>query len=156
MRSRDVLVSLDEGTHHDVLHDGFTTERGYSSSRRVKNKKEGAEAQQEIRYLKRAGRPQLAVKVELHSACAAPSSRPRSHVPTHCSFSRAGSPAVPWEPGRPLPSWSPLVGGQSAALLDWSCFGAQYVGKAATWCPQVVFCPQAQAWTRPVSSVWRD
>ena len=51
--------------------------------------------------------------------------------------------------GRPSSSWSPLFGGrQSAALPDWSCCGAQYLGKAATWCLQVVFCPQAQAWTR--------
>ena len=28
--------------------------------------------------------------------CAAPSSRSRSHVPTHCSCSHAGSPAPPW------------------------------------------------------------
>ena len=28
---RDVLISLDEGTHHEVLHDDFTTECGRSS-----------------------------------------------------------------------------------------------------------------------------
>ena len=33
-------------------------------------------------------------------------------------------------------------GHQSAALLDWTFCGAQYLGKVATWCPQVVFCPQ--------------
>ena len=44
--------------------------------------------------------------------------------------------------GRPSPSWSPLLGGrQSAALPDWSFCGAQHLGKAATWCPQVVFLP---------------
>ena len=46
--------------------------------------------------------------------------------------------------GRPSPSWSPLFGGrQSAAELDFR--RAQYLGKVATWCPQVVFSPQAHA-----------
>ena len=40
------------------------------------------------------------------------------------------------------------VAASLAALPDWSCGGAQYLGKTATWCPQVVFSPQAQAWTR--------
>ena len=44
------------------------------------------------------------------------------------------------------PSPSPLLGGhQTAALPAWTFCGAQYLGKAATWCPQVVFCPQAHA-----------
>ena len=38
-----------------------------------------------------------------------------------------------------------LGGRQSAALPDCSCCGAQRLGKTATWCPQVVSCPQAQA-----------
>ena len=68
------------------------------------------------------------VKVELHSACVPPFSRASSHVPTHCSCTHRGSPASPCR--------SPLVGDrQSAALPDWTCFGA------ATWCPQVVFLP---------------
>ena len=33
---------------------------------------------------------------------AAPSSRPRSHVATHCSCSHAGSPAPPWVTGSPV------------------------------------------------------
>ena len=32
----------------------------------------------------------------------APSSRPRLHVPTHCSFLRAGSPAPPWVARSPV------------------------------------------------------
>ena len=68
--------------------------------------------------------------------CAAPSSRPRSHVPTHCSFSRAGSPAPPWVAGSPVaflvatPWWPP-----AAALPVWTFCGAQYLGKAATLVP---------------------
>ena len=66
--------------------------------------------------------------------CAAPSSRPRSHVPTHCSFHKrwvarsfVGSPvaflvATPW--------WPP-----AAALPVWTFCGAQYLGKAATLVP---------------------
>ena len=38
---------------------------------------------------------------------------------------------------RPSSSWSPLIGGrQSAAVPDWSSCGSQYLGEAATWCPQ--------------------
>ena len=68
--------------------------------------------------------------------CAEPSSRPLSHVPTHCSFSRAGSPAPPWVAGSPVaflvatPWWPP-----AAALPVWTFCGAQYLGKAATLVP---------------------
>ena len=68
--------------------------------------------------------------------CAALSSRPRSHVPTHCSFSRAGSPAPPWVAGSPVaflvatPWWPP-----AASLPVWTFCGAQYLGKAATLVP---------------------
>ena len=55
-----------------------------------------------------------------------------------------GRPLLRGRQGRPL-----FGGGQSAALLDWSCFRAQYLGKAATWRPQVVFLPEGTCWTRP-------
>ena len=78
--------------------------------------------------------------------------RRRSHTPRKFvelaqrsgpSFVRIPPSAVFWSPA-PC-GWS---GRPSAALPDWSFCGAQRLGKAATWCPQVVFCPQAQAWTR--------
>ena len=133
------------GTDHEVLHDDFATERGYSSSRRDKTRR------REPKHCRRpvarkgwaAGMPCSAAAARnwlrkggvAQRLCAAPSSRPRSHVPTHCSFSHAlGRPLHRGLPRRPSPSWSPLVGGRSAALLDWSCFGAQHLGKAATWC----------------------
>ena len=47
------------------------------------------------------------------------------------------SPAPPWVAGSPVTRLA-------AAGLDFFC-GAQRLGKAATWCPHVVFCPQAQA-----------
>ena len=68
--------------------------------------------------------------------CAAPSSRPRSHVPTHCSFPRAGPPAPPWVARSPVaflvatPWWPP-----AAALPVWTFCWAQYLGKAATLVP---------------------
>ena len=36
-------------------------------------------------------------------------------------------------------------GRQSTTLPEESCFGAQYLGKAATWCPQVGISPQELA-----------
>ena len=72
----------------------------------------------------------------------------RQGTPSRHAHSRhlAGSPA-PLRVGRsPVTFWSPLFGGrQSAALPNWTFCGAQYLGKVATWCPQVVFCPQAHA-----------
>ena len=44
--------------------------------------------------------------------CAAPSSRPPSHEPTHCSSCTVGRP-LHYE--RPWPSWSPLLGGRQSA-----------------------------------------
>ena len=60
--------------------------------------------------------------------CAAPSSRPRSHVPTHCYYSRAGSPAPPWAAGSPVaflvatPWWPPdrCAAGLDILVLRWS------------------------------------
>ena len=79
--------------------------------------------------------------------CAAPSSRPRSHVPTHCSFSRAGSPAPLWVAGSPVaflvttPRWPP-----AAALPVWTLFfGAVPREGRHLGALKVVCCPQAQA-----------
>ena len=62
---------------------------------------------------------------------AAPSLRPRSHVPTHCSpLARWGRPAPPWVAGSPVaflvatPRWPP-----AAALPVWTFCGAQYLGR---------------------------
>ena len=53
-----------------------------------------------------------------------------------------GTPAPPWVAGS---SVAFLVATpwcrQTAALPIWSFCGKQYLGKAATWCPQVVFLP---------------
>ena len=68
--------------------------------------------------------------------CAALSSRPRSHVPTHCSCSHAGSPAPPWVAGSPVAflvatlRWPP-----AAALPVWTFCSAQYLGETATLVP---------------------
>ena len=79
--------------------------------------------------------------------CAAPSSRLRSHVPTHCSFSRAGSPAPPWVAGSPVaflvatPWWPP-----AAALPVWTfLLGAVPREGRHLGALKVVFCPQAHA-----------
>ena len=70
--------------------------------------------------------------------CAAPSSRPRSHVPTHCSFFARWSPAPPWVTGSPVaflvatPWWPP---DGCAAGLDFQ-WGAE-----AREGPQVVLLP---------------
>ena len=67
--------------------------------------------------------------------CAAPL-RPRSHVPTHCSVARTGSPAPLRVARSPVaflvatPRWPP-----AAALPVWTFCGAQYLGKAATLVP---------------------
>ena len=50
------------------------------------------------------------------------------------------------------PRWSP----DGCAACLWSFCGAQHLGKAATWCPQVVFLQTGTCWTRPLSSVWGD
>ena len=73
--------------------------------------------------------------------CAAPSSRPRSHVPTHCSFSRAGSPAPPWVAGSPVAF---LVATRCAAGLDF-LWGAVPREGRHLGALKVVFCPQAHA-----------
>ena len=101
----DVLVSLDEGTDYEVLHDDFATERGYSSSRRDKTRRRKPKPCRRPVARKgwAAGMPCSAAAARnwlrkggvAQRLCAAPSSRPRSHVPTHCSFSHAGSPAPP-------------------------------------------------------------
>ena len=89
---------------------------------------------------------------------AAPSSRPRSHVPTHCSRTLAGSPARPWVAGSPVaflvatPWWPP---DRCAAGLDF-LWGAEAREGRHLGALKVVFCPQQQAWTRPSSSAWGD
>ena len=61
----------------------------------------------------------------------------------------SGSPAPCGWSGRPSASWSPLFGGrQSAALPDWSFCAAQFLEKAATWGPHVVFLPAGTCSTR--------
>ena len=83
------------------------------------------------------------VTVQFHSACAPRLLRGHGRTYPHTVLSRTLCRLLlrGW-PGRPSPSWTPFFGGrQSAALPDWSCFGAQRLGKAATWCSQVVFLP---------------
>ena len=102
----DVLVSLDEGTDHEVLHDDFATERGYSSSRRDKTRRREPKPLQETRSPKGLGgwhallsscRPKLAAKRWSCTAlvCRAFFEAAVARTHTHCSFSRAGSPAPP-------------------------------------------------------------
>ena len=79
--------------------------------------------------------------------CAAPSSRLRSHVPTHCSFSHAGSPAPPWVAGSPVafpvatPRWPP-----TAALPVWT-FGWAREGRHLVSSGGLV--PARTCWTHP-------
>ena len=44
-------------------------------------------------------------------------------------------------PGRPSSSWWSLFGDRRSAPPDWTSCGAQYLGKTATRCPQLVFLP---------------
>ena len=80
------------------------------------------------------------------SACAPRLLRGRGRTYPHTALSRtlgclppAGGQVARRLPGRHF----------SVAARPWrACLGllwAQYLGKAATWCPQVVFCPQAHA-----------
>ena len=86
--ARTKSIGLEVGTHHEVLHDGFTTNRGCRSSN---GKLEGgAKAKQEIRRTQGlGGRACLTqqpppvtgfVKEELHSACVPRTLRGRGHT----------------------------------------------------------------------------
>ena len=69
--------------------------------------------------------------------CAAPSSRPRSHVPTHCSFLArwVARSSVGCRVARRLPGRHSSVAARRLRCRSGLSCGAQYLGKAATLVP---------------------
>ena len=145
-------ASLGEATHHEVRREARQSRpeeeaEGTASCRTSSNQRRdgGVEAQQATarNWLRKGGVTQR--------LCAALSSRTRSHVPTHCSCTLAGSPAPPWVAGSPVaflvatPWWPPD-----------RCAGRSTSGRPPPWCPQGGLLPAGRCWTRLLSSMWGD
>ena len=155
--NREALHRLGEATRREVRHQA-----------RQARQEGGAEAQQETRSPKRAGRwvcltqqpPPVTgcVKVELHSVCAPRLLRGRGHTYPHTA------PLAPWvarssvgsRVARRLPGRHSLVAASPLRCRTGLSSGCRRTGRPPPGVLKVVFCPQAHAWTRLLSSMWRD
>ena len=120
-------------SEHACVAGEARSHRGGAHAGRVKNHKAA-----------RSGGGSRSVRAPPHTTIGADRRWPQRNTIVHSALALGRFPSSLGN--RPSSSWSPLFGGgQSAALPDWSFCGAQRLGKTATWCPQVVFCPQAHA-----------
>ena len=161
-RTRARNDGLGEATRHEVLHN-ITTDR--ASESRTSRQGGGAEARKRVTpdcwavgvpYSAATARNRPRNGADPQRLYAAPSSRPRSHVPTHCSCSHAGSPrsSVGSRVARRLPGRHSLVAAsRCAAGLDF--VGRSTSGRPPPWCPQGGLLPASTCWTRTLQYVGR-